>query len=275
MAPSRRRAYTTVAALLLSIVALLSSSNPSAAQQTPPPSTLSTPELSAQAAEGAVQLSWTAVTGAVRYELWTWWNAETGWQQLGGDNLTGTTFSHTGLTAAVTYYYQMRALNTAAEVSPWSQQVSATVTAAHSSAPAPTGTPTPTPAPPSALPTPTATPTPTGTPTPIPLPTPAQTSTPTAIPAPAATPTATPLVPVSTHSLSVSGLPAPVPLAQAKQGAVELSWAPVTGAAHYDLRSWTSAAGWQQLSGDNLTGTTLPPYRPYPRHHLLLLASRH
>ena len=97
MAPSRRRAYTTVAALLLSIVALLSSLNPSAAQQSSPPSTLSTPELSAQAAEGAIELSWTAVTGAARYELWTWWNAETGWQQIGGDDLTGTTFSHTGL----------------------------------------------------------------------------------------------------------------------------------------------------------------------------------
>ena len=109
-----------------------------------------------------------------------------------------------------------------------------------------------------------STPTPTGTPTPIPLPTPAQTPTPTAIPAPAATPTATPLVPVSTHSLSVSGLPAPVPFAQAKQGAVELSWAPVAGAARYELQTWTSAAGWQQLSGANLTGTTFHHTGPTP-----------
>ena len=128
MAPCRRRAYTTVAALLFSIVALLSSSNPSAAQQSSPPSTLPTPELNAQAADGAIKLSWTAVTGAARYQLWAWTSADA-WQQIGGDNLTGTTYNHTGLAAGTTYHYQIRALNAAAETSAWSQPVSATLPA--------------------------------------------------------------------------------------------------------------------------------------------------
>ena len=85
MAPSPQRAYSALAAFLLSVVAFLSLTNPSAAQQTSPPSPLPAPELTAQAVEGAVDLRWTAVTGAVRYELWAWWDPDTDWLQIGGD----------------------------------------------------------------------------------------------------------------------------------------------------------------------------------------------
>ena len=124
MAPSPLRPCTTVAALLLAVVAFWLRTNPSAAQQTAPPSTLPAPELTAQAADDAVELTWSTVPGAVRYELWTWWDTETGWQQLGGDDLTATSYSHTGLAAGTAYYYQMRAATDAGEVGVWSHQVS-------------------------------------------------------------------------------------------------------------------------------------------------------
>ena len=79
------------------------------------------PELTAQASEGAVELSWQAVQDAARYELLTWWDVETGWQPLGGDNLTGTSYTHTTVTAGTTYHYSIRAVNTAGEASDWLQ----------------------------------------------------------------------------------------------------------------------------------------------------------
>ena len=57
--------------------------------------TLSAPALTAEAGEDAVELRWQAVPGAVRYELLVWTSAD-GFQEIGGDNLTGTTYSHTG-----------------------------------------------------------------------------------------------------------------------------------------------------------------------------------
>ena len=89
---------------------------PSAAG-TPP----STPELTANAVVGAVELSWEAVQDAVRYELQTWWDAETGWQPLGGENLTGTSYTHSTVTAGITYYYSIRAVNAASQTSDWLQ----------------------------------------------------------------------------------------------------------------------------------------------------------
>ena len=38
--------------------------------------------------ECAVGLSWTAVTGAERYELWAWTSTD-GWQQIGGSRVHG------------------------------------------------------------------------------------------------------------------------------------------------------------------------------------------
>lgn len=91
---------------------------------TPPPA----PVLAAKAEAGAVELSWDAVTGAVRYELWTW-TSEGGWQQIGGNSLTATAFRHDGLAAGTTYFYSARTHNSAGQTSPWSEYVSATVPA--------------------------------------------------------------------------------------------------------------------------------------------------
>ncbi len=101
---------------------------------TPTPTTqaqeLTVPALTAQAAAGAVQLRWEAVAGAVRYELLVWWDGLADWQPLGGDSLTATSYTHTGLAAGTTYYYTISAVNAAGETSDWLQAPypSATVT---------------------------------------------------------------------------------------------------------------------------------------------------
>ena len=93
---------------------------------------LSKPVLTAEGGEGAVELRWEAVTGAVRYELVAWTSGAADWQEIGGDNLTGTTYSHTGLAAGTTYYYMVRAVDAGGVTGPWSEYVSATVAAAQS-----------------------------------------------------------------------------------------------------------------------------------------------
>ena len=75
--------------------------------------------LTAQAGANAVELRWNAVSGAVRYDLMVWWDAGTGWQSIGGANLTGTSYRHTGVTAGTKYYYTIRAVNAAGETSGW------------------------------------------------------------------------------------------------------------------------------------------------------------
>ncbi len=57
------------------------------------------PVLSATAADGEVELSWNTISGAVRYELWVWWEKATGWQQIGGNNLTSTSYTYEGAAA--------------------------------------------------------------------------------------------------------------------------------------------------------------------------------
>ena len=88
---------------ILAAVAILSSTNLASAQQASTASTPSTPSLTAQSSESEVDLSWTAVTEAVRYGLWVWDSANR-WQQIGGDTLTGTSYTHADVTAGTTYY---------------------------------------------------------------------------------------------------------------------------------------------------------------------------
>ena len=97
---------------------------------TPSVMTLSKPVLTAEAGEGAVKLIWTTVTGAQRYVLMVWTSA---WQQIGGDDLTGTNFSHTGLTVGTTYFYAVLAVNAAGQYSPWSHYLTVAVPAAPAS----------------------------------------------------------------------------------------------------------------------------------------------
>ena len=255
------------------------------------PADIDAPALTAQAAAGAVELSWTEVAGAVRYELWSW-NSPADWVQIGGDDLTAASFTHTGLTVGTTYFYQIRAVNAADGKGQWSPQASATVVEAQSSTSTPTATPTPTPTPdamPTATPTPTPTPDamPTATPTPTPTPDAMPTATPTPTPTPDAMPTATPTptptpdtmptatpTPTPTPDTMPTATPTPTPTAtptstltaqtlsapsltaQAAAGAAELRWDPVDGAVRYELWYWTSEDGWQQIGGDNLTATS-------------------
>ena len=166
-------AFLTVAAFLLY-------TSMASAQQTSTDATLSAPELTAEVGERAVGLSWTSVTDAERYQLWVW-NSADDWQQIGGDNLTDTTYNHSGLALGTTYYYTVRAVNAGGVAGPWSEYASVTFE---------------------------------------------------------------------------PSLAAPALSAQAVEGAVELAWGAVQGAERYELWVWTSADGWQQIGGDNLTGTT-------------------
>ncbi len=84
-------AFLTVAAFLLY-------TSMASAQQTSTEATLSAPGLTLDASEDAIELSWTAVIGAKRYELWVWTSAD-GWQQIGGDNLNET---HTDVAVGTT-----------------------------------------------------------------------------------------------------------------------------------------------------------------------------
>ena len=99
---------------------------PSAGVPAASASALSAPLLVAAPAEGAVELSWTAAAGAVRYELWVW-DSVNEFQKLGGDNLSGTMYTHTGVTAGTKYHYTIRAVNAGGETSDWLQYVSVTV----------------------------------------------------------------------------------------------------------------------------------------------------
>ncbi len=125
------------------------------ATPTPPAAGLSAPVLTAQVVEGSIELSWTAVAGATRYRLWVW-DSVIDWRKIGGDNLTGTTFTHSDPVAGTTYFYTVHAVSDAGETSDWADQVSATLDTA-----LPTATPSAT-----VSATATATPTATATQTP-------------------------------------------------------------------------------------------------------------
>ena len=90
---------------------------------------LPAPALTAVVIEGMVDLSWEATAGAARYELWTWWDSDVGWQRLDDGNLTGTAYSHTDGTAGTTYFYAIRSVNAGGGTSAWSDSVSVTVPA--------------------------------------------------------------------------------------------------------------------------------------------------
>ncbi len=79
----------------------------------------STPNLTVEATADGIILRWQAVPNAVRYKLLTWWANHPGWQPIGGDNLTATSYTHTTVTAGTTYFYTIRALNAAGEKSEW------------------------------------------------------------------------------------------------------------------------------------------------------------
>ena len=85
------------------------------------------PVLTATAGFQQITVSWPAVDGAERYELWAWDGAWTALHVGAFAPLTATTHVHTGLSTGRTYYYQGRAVDSAGVMSAWSAQVSATV----------------------------------------------------------------------------------------------------------------------------------------------------
>jgi len=68
-------------------------------------------------------ISWPQVSGAASYVLYAW---DQTWSQVGG-TITGTSYTHTGLTVGQTYYYEARAVNAGGVMGAYSPQVSATV----------------------------------------------------------------------------------------------------------------------------------------------------
>lgn len=114
-----------VLAFVLAFTAVLSSANPTAAQENTPASTLAAPTLTAQTSDGAIQLSWDAVDGAVRYQLAA--RPRGGeWQYLDDNTLTATSFTHAGPAPATTYAYQVRAVSENGDAGEWSQRAFAT-----------------------------------------------------------------------------------------------------------------------------------------------------
>ncbi len=87
---------------------------------------LASPILQATVSGSSVELSWTAVSGAARYELWAW-ESVNGWRQLGGENLTGTSLTDSEVVPGTVYYYAIRAVNAEGESSAWSAYVHASV----------------------------------------------------------------------------------------------------------------------------------------------------
>ena len=203
----------------------------SAAEPTPTASptvaVLSVPVLTAQAAEDGVELSWTTVHGATRYELLVR-DSVNDWRQIGGDGLTGTTYTHTDLVAGTTYFYTIRAVNADGETSALSDHVS-------------TDTPTATPTHAYAC---------------------GHGHTHSAHLQ--ATTGHTQRFQcrcccrsyATQRSPTVAALAAPVLTAQASEDGVELSWTTVHGATRYELLVWDSVNEWRQIGGDSLTGTT-------------------
>ena len=175
--------------------------------------------LTAQTGSNAVELRWNAVSGAVRYELKVWWDPLADWLRIGGDDLTGTSYTHTGLTPGRKYFYTILAVNAAGETSEWlgrktNEYPSVTVPQEVSAGGTSTVTPTPT-----------------------------ATAASLSTPAPTAT--------------AASGLSVPTLTPQATEGGVELSWGIVQGAVRYELMVWWDPLpAWLPIGGDDLTGTS-------------------
>ena len=141
------------------------------------------PVLTAEPGENAVELRWTAVAGAHRYEVWVWWDRDEDWLQLDDGDLSGTTFRHADLIEGTTYYYLVRGVSEAGEAGAWSEQVEATFDGRQST------------------------------------------------------------------------LAPPILSAVATEGAVSLRWTTVSGAATFELWTWTSWDGWQRLDDGTLSAT--------------------
>ena len=98
------------------------------------PSALPAPSLAAVAGAGQVTLTWEAVDDADGYKLIVWDWATSKWVGIGGE-LSGTSYTHRGLTVGTTYIYYIRAEAASGARSAWSESASATVTEAQGPTP--------------------------------------------------------------------------------------------------------------------------------------------
>ena len=92
---------------------------------TPTASVLPAPALNAEAGEDHILLTWEAVASADSYELIVWDRSSDEWRGIGGV-LTGTSYTHVGITLGTEYYYHVRAVGGGIS-SPWSEYTYATV----------------------------------------------------------------------------------------------------------------------------------------------------
>ena len=84
---------------------------------------LAAPALTATASGATtIDLNWTSVSGAARYDLLAWWSDAAGWQPLELGSPTDTSFSHTGLTPGRRYVYIVAAVDSNGQWSAWSQK---------------------------------------------------------------------------------------------------------------------------------------------------------
>lgn len=114
--------------------------------------------ISAARSGTTVNLSWPAVAGAVKYEVYAY-HESTEWVKLGGDSLTATNTTHTNATPGNRYYYTGRAVASDGSISDWADYASVTIPSDATAGPTVTPTLTATPDPAgTATPTPTATP---------------------------------------------------------------------------------------------------------------------
>ena len=197
---------------------------------------LTPPVLTAQVGEDSIELRWDPVPGAARYQLRVWWDTLSTWQPLAEVDAPTASYTHTDPTPGREYHYTIRAVNAASQASDWQQKFPVATVPAGSDASPPTPTPTSTPI---TSATPTATPTPASTSTSTPI----TSASPTATPTLASTPSASPLTP-------------PVLTAEAVDGAIQLRWHAVPGAARYQLRVWwDTLPSWQSLAEVDSTPT--------------------
>ena len=110
------------------------------------------PVLTTEVIGNSVKVSWTAVPDAWIYQLYVKDRSVGGYWKIGGDNLTGTTYTHTEVEAGKTYVYIVRAGLTGGGATDWSTRVAAimpgpTATDSYSHCDTATVTPTATPTP--------------------------------------------------------------------------------------------------------------------------------
>lgn len=123
-----------LAVILLAGTATIPFTDQVAAKDDSTKPTLPTPSLTAEINNNAVNLNWTPVEGATHYKLYVSAGSTNTWQQIGGDNLTATSFTHTDVTDGKSYKYSVIAVNASTSSDPSSY---ASVTMGHR-LPAPT-----------------------------------------------------------------------------------------------------------------------------------------